>query len=106
MEGYPKAAANFCKEANMETPDDECFTQTLWEVRQQMQRGDMQAAIESLNEIDPKVRSAIASILYMIKIRVLHAPRIGLRAWDEKQPPFMILHNHGVYVSPLDITLR
>jgi len=55
MEGYPKAAANFCKEANMKTPGDEYFTQTLWEVRQQMQRGDLQAAIETLNEIDPKI---------------------------------------------------
>lgn len=55
MEGYPNAAANFSKEANLQPHDDDEFIQARWEIRQHIHSGNFEAAIEALNEIDPEV---------------------------------------------------
>lgn len=55
MEGYPKAAANFSKEANLGPQDDQDFIQARWGIRQHIHSGNFEAAIEALNEVDPEV---------------------------------------------------
>ncbi|KAI9901441.1 hypothetical protein N3K66_003258 [Trichothecium roseum] len=66
MEGYPKAAANFCKEANLEPPQDE----DMMEARQQIQdfilRGEIQSAIEALNELDPLILDKNESVHFAL----------------------------------------
>lgn len=56
MEGYPKAAENFCKEANMEPQDDGDGIDQRWSVRQYILQGDYTSAIVMLNDIDLEVR--------------------------------------------------
>ena len=80
MEGYPQAAENFSKEANLSPQDDQDFIEARWKIRQHINRGNFESAIEALNEVDPEVRSQyfippFPSI--MIRTRVIHAPRIG-----------------------------
>lgn len=57
MEGYPEAAANFAREANLPPQDDEDFIQARWDIREHISSGNFEAAIEALNEIDPEVCS-------------------------------------------------
>lgn len=55
MEGYPQAAANFSKEANLNPQEDQEFVQARWDIRQHIHSGNFEAAIEALNEVDPGV---------------------------------------------------
>jgi len=55
-EGYPAAAAQFAEEANIEVrPDDSCITERV-SIKDAIYRGDLQTAIEEINEINPQVR--------------------------------------------------
>lgn len=60
MEGYPKAAENFCKEANMSPQDEREGIEERWAVRQHILKGDYMSAISILNEIDLQVRAIFA----------------------------------------------
>ena len=101
MEGYPQAAANFSKEANIGPQDDADFIQARWEVRQYIHGGKFEAAIEALNELDPEVcqpnglsdsPSFFPLPYYMMIItRVIHAPLIGPRVLDDKHHLYMIM---------------
>ncbi len=88
MEGYPNAAAKFSKEANLQPQQDSASIRARQEIQASIHSGDIQAAIETLNELDPQVWffpfSAPAcgldiahytSHVFMIKTRVIHAPR-------------------------------
>jgi len=55
MEGYPKAAENFCKEANMSPQDEREGIEERWQVRQHILNGDYTSAIQILNEIDLEI---------------------------------------------------
>ena len=58
MEGYPNAAANFSKEANLSPQQDDASIRARQEIQNCIHRGDIETAIESLNEFDPEVRPA------------------------------------------------
>ena len=54
--GYPLAAHKFATEANMQPiPDVDSITQRV-EIRQAIHSGDIQSAVEKINELDPQVR--------------------------------------------------
>jgi hypothetical protein len=55
MEGYPDAAANFSKEANLRPLKESASIQARQEIQNSIHKGDIQAAIEILNELDPEV---------------------------------------------------
>lgn len=55
MEGYPNAAAKFSKEANLQPQPDFASIQTRQEIQHYIYSGDIQTAIETLNELDPEV---------------------------------------------------
>lgn len=56
MEGYPNAAANFSREANLQPQQDEAFIRARQEIQSYIHSGKIETAIETLNEFDPEVR--------------------------------------------------
>lgn len=80
MEGYPNAAANFSKEANLQPHQDGASITARQEIQNCIHGGNIQTAIETLNDFDPEVRFnpnvPPKHPSYMIRTRVLHAPLI------------------------------
>lgn len=72
VEGYPRAAANFAREANIQGGDDEDFMQARWEIRDHIYNGRFEAAIEALNEINPAV-SFQTSLAFACRLPFLFA---------------------------------
>lgn len=56
MEGYPKAAARFCKEANLRPQQPEDAIQTRQDIQHAIHSGNIETAISALNDLDPEVR--------------------------------------------------
>lgn len=88
MEGYPNAAAKFSKEANLQPQQDGASIRSRQEIQNFIHSGNIQAAIETLNELDPQVsplciprRNFLPTCTIVIKTRVLHAPRIVPVFW-------------------------
>ncbi|KAF7547862.1 hypothetical protein G7Z17_g7421 [Cylindrodendrum hubeiense] len=55
MEGYPNAAANFSKEANLQPHQDTGSIQARQEIQNSIHGGNIQMAIETLNDLDPEI---------------------------------------------------
>lgn len=55
MEGYPQAAANFSKEANLQPMQEDPAIRARQEIRNLIHQGQIQDAIESLNDLDSEV---------------------------------------------------
>lgn len=55
MEGYPKAAANFAKEANIPAQQDVVSIIARREIQNQIHQGQISDAIDGLNDLDPEV---------------------------------------------------
>lgn len=55
MEGYPQAAANFSKEANLQPMQEDPAIRARQEIRNLIHQGHIQDAIEALNDLDPEV---------------------------------------------------
>jgi hypothetical protein len=55
MEGYPKAAAKFCKEANLQPQQPDPSIQTRQDIQHAIHSGNIETAISALNELDPEV---------------------------------------------------
>ena len=58
-EGYPEAAHNFAIEANLQPRTDADSIQDRVEIRNLIYAGDIQAAIERINELNPQVGTSI-----------------------------------------------
>jgi hypothetical protein len=81
-EGYPLAAKKFAAEANIQPAVDIDSIQERVEIRSAIHRGDIQTAIENINELNPQVSrlrflspSAPTSSFAMIR-HLFHAPLI------------------------------
>ena len=61
-EGYPEAAQRFALEANIEPELDVDSIQERVEIREAIASGDIQSAIEKINELDPQVSSASSAL--------------------------------------------
>ncbi|KAL2263981.1 hypothetical protein VTK26DRAFT_3765 [Humicola hyalothermophila] len=55
MEGYPKAAAKFCKEANLRPQQEDPSIQTRRDIQHAIHSGEIEKAISALNELDPEI---------------------------------------------------
>ena len=55
QEGYPAAAARFAEEANIEVKEDNVLINERVQIRDAIFKGDLQTAIEEINDIDPQV---------------------------------------------------
>ncbi|CEJ94868.1 Putative Ran binding protein in the microtubule-organising centre [[Torrubiella] hemipterigena] len=55
MEGYPNAAAKFSKEANLQPHQDISSIQARQEIQTCIYSGNIQSAIETLNDLDPEI---------------------------------------------------
>ena len=56
MEGYPNAAANFSKEANLQPQQEDAAIAARQRIQAWIHMGDVQNAIDALNELDSQVR--------------------------------------------------
>ena len=90
--GCPLAAQKFAAEANIQPlPDLDSITQRV-EIREAIHSGDIQTAIEKINELNPEVSDA-AWLLPQLYTHFhyfdddidVHAPLIVLLGLDEKQ---------------------
>lgn len=61
--GYPAAAQRFALEANIHQVDVESIQERV-EIRTAIYSGDIKAAIEKINELNPQVRIAPPFILF------------------------------------------
>jgi hypothetical protein len=57
LEGYQAAAEEFSKEANVTPPVDFSSIETRMTIREAVQRGDVEEAIELVNDLNPEVRN-------------------------------------------------
>jgi glucose-induced degradation protein 8 len=55
MEGYPNAAAYFSQEANLEPQQEDDSIRARQDIQNSIMTGNIEAAIEALNELDPEV---------------------------------------------------
>jgi hypothetical protein len=55
MEGYPNAAEKFSKEANLQPQQDVSCIRARQAIQNCIHSGNIQSAIETLNELDPEV---------------------------------------------------
>lgn len=60
-EGYPSAARKFALEANIPTTEDIESIQERVEIRNAIHRGEIQEAIERINELNHQVRAVVSS---------------------------------------------
>lgn len=54
-EGYPRAAEKFAKEANMQLPVEEESIDSRVEIRKAIHAGDIDTAINMINDLNPQV---------------------------------------------------
>jgi hypothetical protein len=87
MEGYPKAAAYFSKEANIQPQSEDRSIQARQEILHAIHSGDIETAITALNELDPEVWH-VSTLLpaAMIRTRVSSCTTHRPLACDEAQP--------------------
>lgn len=70
-EGYPEAAQRFSHEANIEPELDVDSIQERVEIREAIASGDIQSAIEKINELNPQVSPGLSSsLLYCARPRI------------------------------------
>ena len=73
-EGYPEAAQRFALEANIEPELDVDSIQERVEIREAIASGDIQSAIEKINELNPQVSPSSFS-LHVCWLRIsAHTP--------------------------------
>jgi hypothetical protein len=63
MEGYPNAAARFSKEAKLQPQQDTSAIRARQQIQNCIHSGNIQTAIETLNELDPEVCVSLFSLL-------------------------------------------
>ena len=60
--GYPAAAKKFAVEANIQVRTDLEAIQERVEIRTAIHSGDIQAAVEKINELNPQVRNLFSLV--------------------------------------------
>lgn len=77
-EGYPSAAAKFSKEANLRPRQEEESLRARRQIQHSIHSGNIQEAVEALNELEPQVSSTPLPFCFLsfAMIRKFHAPLI------------------------------
>jgi hypothetical protein len=86
IEGYKSAAEEFSQEANLdhEPPVDFESIESRMDIREALQRGDVEDAITRVNDLNPEVSIFIPTRCgETCRIKTFHAPLLGLRAGDD-----------------------
>src|SRR5271170_413051 len=95
IEGYKSAAEEFSQEANLTPPVDFESIESRMEIRDALQRGDVEEAIMRVNELNPEVNYIILSSSCCRgerpKIKSFHAPHSAFRGSDETQNQYFSL---------------
>ena len=106
-EGYPDAAMNFAKEASIVPSADGEAIQERVDIRNAIHTGDIQLAIEHINELNPQVSPFLYTIplpVVMI-ILVFHAPRIAWALMIQTTHTSVLSMNYNhttiLYLSPV-----
>lgn len=87
MEGYPKAAAKFCKEANLRPQQEDPSIQARRDIQHAIHSGEIEKAICSLNQLDPEVWT-----LQFIPPAAMIRKRVSSCTTHRLRP--MMRHNH------------
>ncbi|KAK5078148.1 hypothetical protein LTS08_003010 [Lithohypha guttulata] len=66
QEGYPAAAARFAEEASLEVKDENDLMTERVSIRDAIFRGDLQSAIEDINDIDPQLLDGNKSLHFAL----------------------------------------
>ena len=64
IEGYRSAAEEFCQEANITPPVDFESIETRMDIREALQRGDIEDAITRVNDLNPDVSACCPTPYY------------------------------------------
>jgi len=76
-EGYPSAAKRFAVEANIQPAVDLESIQERVEIRNAIHRGDIQSAIENINELNPQILDADPSLHFaLLRLQLVELIRI------------------------------
>lgn len=80
-EGYPSAAQKFAHEANIAPMLDVDSVEERVSIRRAIYEGDIQAAIEQINELNPQVsparpKTCLLETIHTAMIILVHAPLI------------------------------
>ena len=84
-EGYPSAAQKFASEANIEPMLDVDSIQERVEIREAIDAGDIQTAIEKINELNPQVSSPCSSLVNTVP-HTYHIAMIRHRSCTTHRP--------------------
>lgn len=102
IEGYKSAAEHFSSEANLPSSVDFNTIESRANIRDALQRGDVENAITLVNDLDPEVRLSFPSIP-SVQDYTLHAPRSGLRANEDnhytKTSVFNMIHFPDLHIN-------
>ena len=86
QKGYSDAAAAFAKEANMDLRHESDLMDENERIRSAIYAGDIQKAIEEVNEIDEQVRFPLPPYTLLQYDDIgFHAPLITLRRFDDSK---------------------
>lgn len=77
-EGYPAAASNFAKEANIQPLEEEESIRPRVDIRKAIHAGDIETAIHRINDLNPQVRNTLLFLTLCFHDYTLHAPLIVL----------------------------
>jgi hypothetical protein len=79
IEGYKSAAEEFCQEANLAPPVDFESIESRMDIREALQRGDIEDAITRVNDLNPEVCSeSYPMVGKASRIILFHAPLLDL----------------------------
>lgn len=104
IEGYKDAADTFSQECGLKPNVDLDSIQDRMEIRNAIQSGDIENAIERVNDLNPDVSTIIYVFLRgstMINILLMHHSQ-ACPASDETQVNTFSLQNESIIPSPSD----
>ena len=91
-EGYPSGAAKFSREANLRPRQEEESLRARRQIQQSIHSGNIQEAIEALNELEPQVSIPhLLSCFPLLWLESFMHHSYSLRVGDEKNYPTSVL---------------
>ena len=102
-EGYPQAAQDFAREANIQPSGDVNNLQARKEIKLAIYSGKIKEAIEMINQADPLVRVSNYKISNFATINLVSCTTHILASVDEKKTSFSLQHEHLTFPQFLAI---
>ncbi|EXJ84810.1 hypothetical protein A1O3_05483 [Capronia epimyces CBS 606.96] len=108
-EGYPSAAEKFAAEANIQPMADFSFIQERVQIRDSIYRGDLQAAIELINELNPELLDLDKKLHFsLLRLQLVELIRQSFTSSDPSLVGKAIefAQNHLAPYAPLDAQFK